>query len=265
MLRWCSYCQKFLGEAEPYEDLAITHGICATCKQNLRTLTNQGFEDSGRLQAIQNQLMTAGRSGDLEAADRIVRNAIANNVRVIDIFMGLVAPLLYQIGEEWRKGSITVAEEHRFTSYCEQLFGQLSNQVTASRSTAPPNADRVDVLLMNAPGNRHSMAIRILAAWFADQEIPVRVLNPTPAIDDLVSLISQGHPRLLLISIALSEQYPALVSLVERIAALPGPYHPKILVGGYAVKMNLVPPISGTYLVTDINSVEVTLGNCSCP
>jgi hypothetical protein len=205
--------------------------------------------------------MTAGLSGDLKAVDSVLHDAVEQNVRLIDIFMGLVAPLFYQIGEEWRKGYITVAEEHRFTSYCEQLFGQLSNEVTGSRSTDAANADRVDVLLMNAPGNRHKMALHILAAWFADKEIPTWVIEPTPAIDDLVSLICENRPRLVLISIALSEQLPAVVRLVELIAALPGPHHPKILIGGYAVKMKLVPPIPGAYLVTDINLIEMSLGN----
>jgi methanogenic corrinoid protein MtbC1 len=261
MLKWCPYCQKFLGETEPYEDLRITHGVCAACLPNLHTLTNQDLEHSRRLQAIQDRLMTAGRSGDLKAADHIVKDAIAQNVRAIDILMGLVAPMLYQIGEEWRKGYITVAEEHRFTSYCEQIFEFLRNKVTVFKPTDPASADRVDVLLMNAPGNRHTLAIRILAAWFEDKGIPARVIDPIPAIDDLIRLICESHPRLVLVSIALSEQHSAVVRLAESVAALPGPHHPKILVGGYAVKMKLVPPIPGAYLVTDINSIETSLGN----
>jgi hypothetical protein len=174
--------------------------------------------------------------------------------------MGLVAPMLYQIGEEWRKGYITVAEEHRFTSHCEQIFEFLRNMITVSKPTDLASAGRVDVLLMNASSNRHTLAIRILAAWFADKGIPARAIDPPPVIDDLIALVGESHPRLILVSIALSEQHPAVVRLAERIAALPGPYHPKILVGGYAVKMKLVPPIPCAYLVTDINSIEMSLG-----
>jgi hypothetical protein len=205
--------------------------------------------------------MTAGLSGDLKAVDHILQYAVAQNLRSIDIFMGLVAPLLYQIGEEWRKGHITVAEEHRFTSYCEQLSRRLSSEVTASKPFDSANADRVDVLLMNAPGNRHRMALQILAAWCVDKGIPARIIDPIPVIDDLITLIGVSRPRLILVSIALSEQHLAVVRLVERIAALLGPHHPKILVGGYAVKMSLVPPIPGACLVPDINSIEISLGN----
>ena len=254
MLKWCSYCQRFLGETEPYEDLCITHGICAACLPNLHTLTDQDLERSVRLRTVQEQLRTAGLSGDLKAADHAIQNAIAQNVRAIDILLGFVAPTLYQIGEDWRKGFITVAEEHRFTSYCEQLFETLRKDVTIS---SPTDADRVEVLIMNAPGNRHTLAIRILAAWFADKGIPARVVDSIPVIDDLIKLICESLPRFILISIALPEQHPAVFRLAERIVAMPGP-HPKILVGGNAVKMKLVPPIPGAYLVTDINSIEAS-------
>jgi len=242
MLRWCSFCQKFLGEAEPYEDLRITHGICPACQRRLRALTDEDLERSRRLQTILDQLIAAGRSGDLEATDLLVRNALAENLRAIDILMGLVAPALYQIGEDWRKGFITVAEEHRFTTHCEQIFEFLRNE-------------------LNAPGNRHTLAIRILAAWCASNGIAARITDQNLAIEDLITLVAESRPRLLLISIALSEQHPAVVRLVERIATLPGPRHPKILVGGYAVKMKLVPPIPGAHLEPDINSIETSLFN----
>ena len=261
MLKWCSYCQQFLGETEPYENLRITHGICAACLPNLHTLTNQDLEYSRRLRAIQDRLRTAGLSGDLKSADLIIKDAIAQNVRPIDILMGLVAPMLYEVGEQWCKGSITVAEEHRFTGYCEQSFEFLRNKITVSKPTDPASADRVDVLLMNAPGNRHTLAIRILAAWCAGEGIPVRVVDPIPAIEDLVRLVGESRPRLVLVSIALAEQCPAVARLAERIADLPGPHHPKIFVGGYAVKMNLVAPIPGAYLETDINSIRDAFGN----
>jgi hypothetical protein len=42
----------------------------------------------------------------------------------------------------------------------------------------------------------------------------------------------------------------------ERVAALPGPIRPKIIVGGYAVKLGLVPEIPGAELVADINTLH---------
>jgi methylmalonyl-CoA mutase cobalamin-binding subunit len=114
---------------------------------------------------------------------------------------------------------------------------------------------------MNAPGNRHTLAIRILAAWFEDKGISVRGIDSSRTTDELIRLLGESQPRFILVSVALAEQYPAVAMLAERVAALPGPHHPKMLVGGYAVKMKLVPPIPGAYLVSDINSIDSSPGN----
>lgn len=33
MKRICAWCQKDMGEIEPFEDKSITHGICPECKE----------------------------------------------------------------------------------------------------------------------------------------------------------------------------------------------------------------------------------------
>ena len=31
MIRWCAYCQKYIGEVEPFDRFEISHGICRRC------------------------------------------------------------------------------------------------------------------------------------------------------------------------------------------------------------------------------------------
>jgi hypothetical protein len=50
------------------------------------------------------------------STQRHVEEGIAANSRPVDIPIGVVAPLLYQIGEERRYGAITVDHEHEFTA-----------------------------------------------------------------------------------------------------------------------------------------------------
>ena len=65
MLNWCSYCQRFQGEVSPYDNLAITHGICATCEPGVFTLADADIAHARALKAIQNQLFEAGSRSDL--------------------------------------------------------------------------------------------------------------------------------------------------------------------------------------------------------
>jgi methanogenic corrinoid protein MtbC1 len=248
MLNWCSYCQHFGGEVPPYENLNITHGICADCEPNVLTLSDSDFAHARTVRDIQEQLYQAGSRNDLKAARRIIEGSRRSNMREVDILVGIIAPLLHQIGEDWKCGVVTVADEHRFTAFCEQVL----ELVTAKVTTVTP-AQRAEVLMVNAPGNRHTLAIRILALWLMHQGIPARAIDEPLDIEDVVALVGRTRPRLLLVSLALAEQAAAVATIAERIVALPEPVRPKIIVGGYAVKVGLVTAIPGADLMADIS------------
>ena len=69
------------------------------------------------------------RHEDFEAAARIIENAIAANCRPVDILIGMIAPMLYEVGEEWKRGALSVDAEHRFTAFSEQVIGLLKSKV----------------------------------------------------------------------------------------------------------------------------------------
>jgi hypothetical protein len=54
----------------------------------------------------------------------------------------------------------------------------------------------------------------------------------------------------------LAEQTPSVVTIAERIAQLPASVRPKVVVGGYAVKMGLITAIPGAHLIADISSLR---------
>jgi hypothetical protein len=110
--------------------------------------------------------------------------------------------------------------------------------------------------LIGAPGNRHTLGIRILGFWLATRGIQATISNEIVDISEIVALVSAIQPRVLLISIALPEQAAGVIAIVERVLALPGPAHPRIIVGGYAVKQGLIPPIPGADLMADVTSLS---------
>ena len=116
MLNWCAYCQQFTGESPQYDDFRITHGLCARCetrKLDLFSASTVGHADF--LRGIFDRLFGAGCRNDFETAARIVDEAIAAHCRPVDVLVGMIAPMLFQIGEDWKRGVITVEGEHRFT------------------------------------------------------------------------------------------------------------------------------------------------------
>lgn len=252
MLSWCSYCQTFQGEIEPYHQLDMSHGICPECLPGVNAIEDADFEHLRVLQDIQSRLMAVGRSGDVAAADEIVRAAESAGVRPIDTLVGLVAPLLHQIGEEWERADISVAQEHRFTTFCEGLYELVD--AGAERAVCDESG-RSDVLLMNAAGNRHTLGIRFLALWLKGEGCRARDVLPGPGLPTLEAMIESARPRVLVVSMALAEQRESVGQVAARVAALPHARRPRILVGGYAVKMGMVSPIPGAELASDLRSV----------
>lgn len=256
MLSWCSYCQQFMGEVPPYEDLVINHGMCAACEANELGSAATDLRRANFLNDIQHQLAAAGKHNDIEEAERVIDVAIRAKVMAIDILIGIIAPLLREIGDDWKRNRVCVAQEHRFTAFCERIFSFLAAKVGDATSAAPAtSADRAEVLLMNAPGNRHMLAVRILSLWLKKKGVPARLVDRPQSAKELVALINRTKPKQLLISMALSEQAEGVAAIAEQIAALQASTRPKVIVGGNAVKLGLVPAIPDATLLADINAL----------
>ncbi|WFU72918.1 B12-binding domain-containing protein [Bradyrhizobium sp. CB2312] len=196
-------------------------------------------------------LYEAGRRNDLLAVQHLIKEAIAANFRPVDILVGILAPLLYKIGEQWRSGTITVADEHAFTAFSERVIelieGTMPRRKRRRRARAP------QYFLMNAPGNTHKLAVRMLALWLESRNICTPTLVDHLGLHQLAQHIIQAAPRALLISMALPEQLNSVAAICALVGQLPAGARPKVLVGGYAIKSGLVRLVPGADLVTDIS------------
>lgn len=258
MLKWCSYCQKFQGETAPYDVLSFSHGLCEVCRPGALSLTERDLAHARTLQSIQMQLREVGRRGDLSAAQEIVCAAENAGVRPVDALIGLVAPLLHEVGDGWQCATISVADEHRFSAFCEGLYELLASR-TAARAAAPVPLQRTEILLMNALGNRHTLGVRLLALWLRGQGLRARFVAETRGLDSVAACVELIQPRVLMISMALAEQLESVAAVVARVGLLPTHLRPRVLVGGYAVKLELVAPIPGAEFVADLLSSPLRL------
>jgi hypothetical protein len=119
MLKWCSDCQQFMGEVPDFQDLNITHGLCNKCEIPRLKSAKLDLTHALVLKGIQRKLWNAGHRHDLEAAANIIANDAAKaGVRPVDVLIGIIAPLLYRIGEDWTRGTLSIEGEHRFTAFC---------------------------------------------------------------------------------------------------------------------------------------------------
>lgn len=235
--------------------MSITHGLCAACDAKHhgsfkgRVLTYAQF-----LRDIFGRLFVAGRN-NIKAAEAVIDEAIAASCRPVDILIGMIAPMLYQIGEDWKTGTLSVEGEHSFTAFCEQVIELILTRMSA-RDEAPPAAPSPQVLLMNAPGNTHTLAIRILVLWLDSRGVQTDILDGAIGFDALRQRLSTTIPKYLLISMALADQRESVADIADQVQALSASIRPHIIVGGYAVNTGPAPPVAGVDFVSDISSLN---------
>src|SRR5262249_3363047 len=212
------YCQRFMREIAPYESFAVTHGCCAKCiSRHDNLFADHVVEHAEFLRGIFKDLLGAGRHSDVGAGMRTVAKAVAANIRPVDILIGMIAPMLYEIGEEWKQGALSVEAEHRFTAFCEKITGLVETTIAAGNGAT---REATLLFLMNAPGNRHLLALRILALWVHDHGARVRIIEDTEEVSGLMRSIAADKPKYLLVSMAVGDQRSGVAEIAEAVQML---------------------------------------------
>lgn len=110
---------------------------------------------------------------------------------------------------------------------------------------------------MNAPGNRHNLAVDILALWLESRGATVWIIDQRVDNAGLMRAVETERPRYLLISMALSEQRDGVAEISKAIQALPQEMRPKIIVGGDPMKAGLIKEIPAAELLSDISAFHL--------
>ena len=65
------------------------------------------------------------RSGSRVEVDEILQESRRLRMPPMDLLLGILQPLLVEIGQLWEAGQVTVAVEHRFSALAGQLVAQV--------------------------------------------------------------------------------------------------------------------------------------------
>ncbi len=211
MIVWCAYCQRLIREVAPLTSFDISHGICERCEPKLAADFSFAGDDRSVIDFYR-ALFTAACRADRKACADLVRRAHDMRLRPADVMLGLIQPALVEIGHKWELGTITVADEHEFTAWCEAMLVLLEGE-------AAPR-ENLDILLVPAPGNRHYLGPRIAEQVLLSAGIRARCIVPELPIQDLAARVAKHRPAWVGFSCALPETVESSLQLaaglVER-------------------------------------------------
>jgi MerR family transcriptional regulator, light-induced transcriptional regulator len=158
-----------------------------------------------------------------------------------ELYQRVIAPAMYEIGELWQRGALTVADEHLATA--------LTNRVLAALRPPPDEVatpDRGRALLAAVEGEQHALGLRMAADLLEDAGFDTVYLGADVPTEALLQAVRTLSPDL----VALTATMPTLAPRLEAVAAELRQAHPGLglLVGGQAAS----PRIDGGTLVRDL-------------
>lgn len=239
MLRWCAYCQTFLGESAPFADFSVTHGICHVCVPKFQSRT----VDMDRAQALANlfnAIWSTAKAGLPLDELQVLRDAKALGIRSVDFFVGMVQPMLYEIGQLWETGRTSVATEHRFSTFADGLLTSAGRELAPkSISRSRKSQDQADVLLFKLAGNDHVLGLRMIDLFLREEGFAVKIDTQERSSSEILNLVQTHKPFVVGFSVALPHHVPAMRTLVTSLRNFaPNAGSPTFAVGGGLLLQN---------------------------
>ncbi len=244
MILWCAYCQKYLGEREPFDNYSLSHGICSFCTVRGLDIPEQAFARINKLKKIQENIWQLGSKIDIDGARKLAKECFDFGVRPADFVMGFVSPFLGQLTlkQDYELDQLILLHE-----FCQELLVYSRQQL--------PNAERninPDVLITVGPGSKHFFDVQFLEMWLTAEGIRAHALIDQKTEYEILDYCIKIQPKVIVFSISDADRSCSLVSLIEKLKSeLDVP--PLLVAGGHAVKYNLIDKkqLKGLSLIKD--------------
>lgn len=192
------------------------------------------------------------RAADASGAFRVASGALEQGMTVPQLYQRMIAPAMYEVGELWSKGALTVADEHLATALTHRVLAAMRPELRVEPEPAGPAAGRGRVMLAAVEGEQHALGLRMAADVLEDAGFCTIYLGADVPTDALLQAISALSPDLLGLGVTMPELAPRLQEVADAVRKA----HPqlRVLVGGQAAS----PPEQGA-LVQDLEALPERL------
>jgi methanogenic corrinoid protein MtbC1 len=229
MIKWCSICQKFIGEKEPFEVYELTHGVCKKC------VSHQGKcqEDKKKFLEFKkffHHVLNMDPMNIIREKDKIVRKGLSLGIDPISLCYGILQPAMYRLGGLVHEGKVGIIEEHYITNTIEKIVGNFEGQYDLSTKGS-------DIVIAGVSGNYHTLGLRVLNLALAERGIDSTLIYPSVPSHELIRFLEKNPHKIVCLSIAVREQFQALLKMINDLNSLDLKLRPLIAIGGFGLRL----------------------------
>lgn len=153
---------------------------------------------------------------DLLAGDEIAVRALARKLvdegsSVVEVIQSLFVPALYEVGQAWQAGQITIWQEHRAAAIVERIIGDLAPN--------PRGRRRGLAVVAAVAGDRHCLPTTMAAMALRDDNWIVEHLGADLPEDEILHFCAEHDVRLVALSVTTLEVADRTEQLAGRLRA----------------------------------------------
>lgn len=152
--------------------------------------------EGSALEIFRHRLQAAFESHDLDKAEQIL-GEVLTVYSMENLILDVIRPVLYEIGQSWAEGRISVATEHLATAFLRQ-------RLTLWLVTGPPVHPVRPIVLACAPGEWHEISLLMLGVLLRRRRWPVTYLGQAVPLPDLVRFTREIKPSVVVL-VAMTE------------------------------------------------------------
>jgi methanogenic corrinoid protein MtbC1 len=161
---------------------------------------------------------------DEAGARAVIDQALAAGAPVRALYLEVLQPALYEVGERWADGRLSVAGEHHASMVTRRLLTLLGERMRVA-----PRDGRLAVVGCS-PGELHELGAQMIADFLEAEAWEVLRLGASVPVDDLAELVEHERPDVVALSTAMPDRLEAAEDALRALAAVRP--RPLIVVGG---------------------------------
>jgi MerR family transcriptional regulator, light-induced transcriptional regulator len=174
----------------------------------------------------------AGVSGDEAACEELVDQAFRAKVPLVDLYQDLLGSAMAQVGNWYKSGEITEAQEHMASSITERIMARVSHIVGPSRRIGKK------AMLGCGPNSWHVIGLRMISDVLRMRGWKSLFLGANVPHNSFVVAVETHQPDLVLVGCGAEEALAETLHLIRSLSELRKDQECSIGAGGHAVIAN---------------------------